>query len=222
MRLDLAPITARRVFQYHACSRILVPPLHLNKAPLKGFPSLRRSDDLEVFLKLSRQLVVAECCEVSRRGLRCYGCPIPSFLILISSHNRVLHKPAALLFIQDELILNDMPTNQRKIHDDEIDLVAIFINLWKQRLFILTIIIIAGIVGLLVAVLTPKQYAVSTLLRPTAINDLDALNRSQVYTLPPTEALNKIGQIAIRRLEALAPALRSSALQRLFPGKTGS
>ncbi|WP_455825135.1 Wzz/FepE/Etk N-terminal domain-containing protein [Pseudomonas graminis] len=89
--------------------------------------------------------------------------------------------------------MNDMPTTQRKIHDDEIDLAAIFINLWKQRLFILTIIIIAGIVGLLVAVLTPKQYAVSTLLRPTAINDLDALNRSQVYTLPPTEALNKIG-----------------------------
>ena len=50
----------------------------------------------------------------------------------------------------------------------------------------------AGITGLVFALSMPKEYTVSSLLRPTAINDLGALNRSQVYTLPPTEALNKV------------------------------
>ena len=37
------------------------------------------------------------------------------------------------------------------------------------------------------------EYQVTSVLRPAAINELDALNRSGVYTLPPSEALLKVG-----------------------------
>ncbi|WP_426131411.1 Wzz/FepE/Etk N-terminal domain-containing protein [Pseudomonas sp. DWP1b1] len=76
---------------------------------------------------------------------------------------------------------------------DQIDLVALFHNIWKQKLVVLVITVLFGALGLIFTLSIPKEYAVSSLLRPTAINDLDALNRSQVYTLPPTEALNKVG-----------------------------
>lgn len=75
---------------------------------------------------------------------------------------------------------------------DEVNLVALFHNIWKQRFLVLGFTVFAGIIGLIFALSMPKEYAVSSLLRPTAINDLDALNRSQVYTLPPAEALNKV------------------------------
>lgn len=38
-----------------------------------------------------------------------------------------------------------------------------------------------------------QVYQTSSLLRPAAINELDALNRSQVYTLPAADALLKVG-----------------------------
>lgn len=37
------------------------------------------------------------------------------------------------------------------------------------------------------------EYNVSSVLRPAAINELDALNRSDIYQLPPSEALKKVG-----------------------------
>ncbi|WP_256735347.1 GNVR domain-containing protein, partial [Pseudomonas sp. 21615526] len=43
------------------------------------------------------------------------------------------------------------------------------------------------------AFLAPREYQVSSVLRPAAINELDALNRSEVYKLPPADALNKVG-----------------------------
>ncbi len=43
------------------------------------------------------------------------------------------------------------------------------------------------------AFLAPKTYEVSSVLRPAAINELDALNRSEVYKLPPADALLKVG-----------------------------
>lgn len=41
--------------------------------------------------------------------------------------------------------------------------------------------------------LAPRVYQVSSVLRPAAINELDALNRSDVYQLPPADALAKVG-----------------------------
>ncbi|NBF07050.1 chain-length determining protein, partial [Pseudomonas sp. Fl5BN2] len=50
-----------------------------------------------------------------------------------------------------------------------------------------------GLVALGYAYLSTPEYQVSSVLRPAAINELDALNRSGVYTLPPNEALLKVG-----------------------------
>ncbi|WP_420220048.1 Wzz/FepE/Etk N-terminal domain-containing protein [Pseudomonas asplenii] len=36
-------------------------------------------------------------------------------------------------------------------------------------------------------------YQVSSVLRPAAINELDALNRSGIYKLPPGESLQRVG-----------------------------
>ena len=43
------------------------------------------------------------------------------------------------------------------------------------------------------ALFTSPVYQTSSLLRPAAINELDALNRSEVYKLPPSDALLKVG-----------------------------
>lgn len=53
--------------------------------------------------------------------------------------------------------------------------------------------ILAGVLGVGYAFLAPREYQVSSVLRPAAINELDALNRSEVYKLPPADALNKVG-----------------------------
>ncbi|WP_256583380.1 GNVR domain-containing protein [Pseudomonas sp. SWI44] len=49
------------------------------------------------------------------------------------------------------------------------------------------------VIGVAYATLSTPIYEASTILRPVALNQLDALNRSQIYTLTPTEALKKVG-----------------------------
>lgn len=51
----------------------------------------------------------------------------------------------------------------------------------------------AGLIAASGAFLSDPVYKVSSVLRPAAINDLDALNRSEIYQLPPSEALLKVG-----------------------------
>ncbi len=53
--------------------------------------------------------------------------------------------------------------------------------------------LLTGVLGAGYAFLAPKTYEVSSVLRPAAINELDALNRSEVYKLPPADALAKVG-----------------------------
>ncbi|KVV02493.1 MULTISPECIES: Wzz/FepE/Etk N-terminal domain-containing protein [unclassified Pseudomonas] len=76
---------------------------------------------------------------------------------------------------------------------DEIDLFALFQAIWQQKKIIIAATVISGLVALgYVYAITP-EYQVTSVLRPAAINELDALNRSGVYTLPPSEALLKVG-----------------------------
>lgn len=65
--------------------------------------------------------------------------------------------------------------------------------MWRQKKLIVGCTILTGILGAGYAFLAPKQYEVSSVLRPAAINELDALNRSEVYKLPPADALAKVG-----------------------------
>jgi LPS O-antigen subunit length determinant protein (WzzB/FepE family) len=76
---------------------------------------------------------------------------------------------------------------------DEIDLFELFHAIWKQKRLVIGCTILAGLLGVGYAVLAPRVYQVSSVLRPAAINELDALNRSEVYKLPPADALAKVG-----------------------------
>ncbi len=78
---------------------------------------------------------------------------------------------------------------------DEIDLFALIQSLWQQKKLIAGTTLVVGAMALTYAMLAPRVYQASTVLRPAAINELDALNRSEVYKLPPTEALLKVGAV---------------------------
>jgi len=76
---------------------------------------------------------------------------------------------------------------------DEIDFVRLFASVWQQKKLLLFVTLGAGLIAASYAFLAPPVYKVSTVLRPAAINDLDALNRSEIYQLPPADALLKVG-----------------------------
>lgn len=76
---------------------------------------------------------------------------------------------------------------------DEIDLFAIFQAIWQQKKLIALSTFIAGMAALTYAFMATPEYQVSSVLRPAALNELDALNRSEVYKLPPSDALAKVG-----------------------------
>lgn len=76
---------------------------------------------------------------------------------------------------------------------DEIDLFELLHSIWRQKKLVVGCTIFAGILGVGYAFLASREYEVSSVLRPAAINELDALNRSEVYKLPPADALSKVG-----------------------------
>lgn len=76
---------------------------------------------------------------------------------------------------------------------DEIDLFALFQAIWQQKKIIIAATVVSGLVALGYVYAVTPEYQVTSVLRPAAINELDALNRSGVYTLPPSEALLKVG-----------------------------
>ena len=72
------------------------------------------------------------------------------------------------------------------------------------------------------AFIATPEYQVSSVLRPAAINELDALNRSEIYALPPGEALTRVGA-ALESYETRLGFFREN--QKLFkeferPGRT--
>ncbi|MBF8669054.1 LPS O-antigen chain length determinant protein WzzB [Pseudomonas putida] len=77
--------------------------------------------------------------------------------------------------------------------DGEIDLFRLVRNVWRRRVLILGIAFLCSLIGAGYAYLVTPVYEASTTLRPVAINQLDALNRSKIYSLPPSEALKRVG-----------------------------
>ncbi|CRM21641.1 Wzz/FepE/Etk N-terminal domain-containing protein [Pseudomonas sp. 25 R 14] len=75
----------------------------------------------------------------------------------------------------------------------EIDLVALFNIVWRQKKLLAAVTAGVGLLAAAYAFLATPEYRVSTVLRPAALNELDALNRSEVYQLPPPDALLKVG-----------------------------
>lgn len=75
----------------------------------------------------------------------------------------------------------------------EIDLVALFNIVWRQKKLLAAVTAGVGLLAAAYAFLATPEYRVSTVLRPAALNELDALNRSEIYKLPPPDALLKVG-----------------------------
>ncbi|MGF6591400.1 LPS O-antigen subunit length determinant protein (WzzB/FepE family) [Pseudomonas sp. 2835] len=75
----------------------------------------------------------------------------------------------------------------------DIDFFAVVQSLWKQKFLIVAVTLAVGAAAGAYAFLTTPEYQVSTTLRPAALNDLDALNRSGVYSLPREQALTRVG-----------------------------
>lgn len=76
---------------------------------------------------------------------------------------------------------------------DEIDLFNILQVLWRRKALIVGIGVLCAVLGGLYAYMVTPIYEVSTVLRPAALNDLDLLNRSKIYSLPPDRALKRLG-----------------------------
>nr|WP_272891600.1 GNVR domain-containing protein [Stutzerimonas stutzeri] len=64
--------------------------------------------------------------------------------------------------------------------------------LWKQKALIITVTVLAGLIGLAYAVLAPRYYSVQSVLRPAAIKDVDELNHLGIYKLSPKKALAEV------------------------------
>ncbi|WP_248914083.1 Wzz/FepE/Etk N-terminal domain-containing protein [Pseudomonas moorei] len=89
--------------------------------------------------------------------------------------------------------MNDLAAAQKTMYSDEIDLTEIYRSLWKQKYLIFGFVVLFGLVAFTYAYFAPRQYQASSVLRPAPINELDAINHSGVYKLPPGEALLKVG-----------------------------
>lgn len=98
----------------------------------------------------------------------------------------------------------------------EFDLLATLVAIWKQKRLIVSFALIFGVLGGAIAYSIPPEYEVSTVLRPAAVNELDALNRSGVYPIAPGDALIRIGA-ALDSYETRLGYFRSnSILQAAF------
>ncbi|MBI6627954.1 GNVR domain-containing protein [Pseudomonas rhodesiae] len=80
-----------------------------------------------------------------------------------------------------------------KPSSEEVELTVVFQSLWRQKVLIAAVTLVVGALAGIYAFSATPEFQVVSVLRPAAINDLDALNRSGVYGLPAAEALNKVG-----------------------------
>ncbi|MEX5592175.1 Wzz/FepE/Etk N-terminal domain-containing protein [Pseudomonas orientalis] len=104
----------------------------------------------------------------------------------------------------------------------EVDLFALSQIVWRQKKTVLITTAGVALLAAAYALLATPEYQVSSVLRPAAINELDALNRSEVYKLPPSEALLKVGA-SLESYETRLNFFRAN--QQLFseferPGRT--
>lgn len=75
----------------------------------------------------------------------------------------------------------------------DIDSAALLKFIFRKKELLLIVILMVSLVATCYALLLGPKYKVSVVLRPAAINDLDALNRSEIYQFSPVDALFKVG-----------------------------
>lgn len=104
----------------------------------------------------------------------------------------------------------------------EISFLTLFDAVKRQKNFIFVVASTVALAATAYAFMVTPEYQVSSLLRPAAINELDALNRSEIYQLPPSQALVKVGA-SLESYEVRLSYFRNN--QKLFqtfvrPGRT--
>lgn len=88
-------------------------------------------------------------------------------------------------------VLNSI-TRFENSRGDEVDLVALGKSVWRQKRIIASAGLICASLACVYAFTATKQYEVASVLRPVAMKELDALNRSGVYKLSPKGALMRV------------------------------
>ncbi|TFY96124.1 chain-length determining protein, partial [Pseudomonas nabeulensis] len=67
----------------------------------------------------------------------------------------------------------------------EADLSELVRIIWHQKRLIALVVGVCALLAVAYIFFATPRYQVSSVLRPAAINELDALNRSEIYRLPP-------------------------------------
>jgi len=75
----------------------------------------------------------------------------------------------------------------------ELDLLGLLRAIWPRRTFIAAVAEFFARRGVVLAYFMPPECEASTTLAPVELNQLDALNRSKIYSLPPEDALKRVG-----------------------------
>lgn len=77
--------------------------------------------------------------------------------------------------------------------NDEVDLGELIRALWARKRLIIGVTAVVTLIAVAYALLATKYYKTQSVVRPVAMNVLDELNASGVYTLTPDEALQRVG-----------------------------
>ncbi|WP_286974062.1 Wzz/FepE/Etk N-terminal domain-containing protein [Pseudomonas sp.] len=77
--------------------------------------------------------------------------------------------------------------------NDEIDLVAIFQDIWRQRWLIAGVMGAVGLIAAAYAFLATPYYQTQSILKPTSLKSFDQLNLTGVYKVNRDEVLSRIG-----------------------------
>lgn len=88
--------------------------------------------------------------------------------------------------------MQNTPMRAVQHNNDEIDLLDLCRSLWSQRWLIIGVAILVTLAAAIYAFTATSYYRVQSILRPTEMGALDALNSTGVYELKPSEALQRV------------------------------
>lgn len=88
--------------------------------------------------------------------------------------------------------MQSTPMRAVEHNNDEIDLMDLCRSLWSQRWLIIGITALVTVFAAIYAYTATSYYRVQSILRPTEMGMLDALNSTGVYELKPSDALRRV------------------------------
>ncbi|WP_273537881.1 Wzz/FepE/Etk N-terminal domain-containing protein [Pseudomonas sp.] len=88
--------------------------------------------------------------------------------------------------------MQNTPMRATQNNNDEIDLLDLCRSLWSQRWLIIGVAALVTLIAAIYAFTATSYYRVQSILRPTEMGMLDALNSTGVYELKPSDALRRV------------------------------